>query len=394
MTDTALRTLWNARAVLGDMVGEQGFADHVHRGTATAGGPAMSIRFVGRTRFSADCRMLLHEDAHQVAPFSRQGTMGTLGWLAHRRRRQEDLGGADLLVEDTFMQSPQRQGLPVFSPHVDAVLPLAGTMEEQLLRVPSTGLRKRMRAVARQGVHWRITQATEDLQRFYRDMYLPTVRSRFGPEGCTSSWDEVLSMFRPHGSLLLALHSDGRPAGGALLYTSSLRPGTLYFWKTGLAGIAGQTAAERSDANARVESAVLMHALAEGHSALHLGVTRGLPEDGVFVHKQRLGCLFVPNPSYLDAHLHGAAALMAQVLSARPLLMWRDALPVVWLGQDGELTEEGATRLAERLRLGAGLQVNTRRLFVRGVASTMEALVATVRAAEEDTGGTVEVIQT
>jgi hypothetical protein len=143
-----------------------------------------------------------------------------------------------------------------------------------------------------------------------------------------------------------------------------------------------------------VETALLQYAVLEGFRELHFGVTRAIANDGVFIHKKRLGCSFRTNAAYLNAELRVRPASRALVYSQRPVLTWRGGVPSCAGGHLGELdTEAKVSALKEYLHLCAMPGMKGITLHVGGAGDTLAALKDAAHAAESGCGCAIEVVE-
>lgn len=161
MTEGPFETVQRARGLAREWVSDQGFVSHVYRGFVDPGGTPATVHFTGRKRFSADCQMLFEGVPTRVAQAEQEVAPSKLRFLFDRRQRRTEEDRSEITMADTFMTKTDHKDALLFSPHVDAVLPLEANMDLQLQRLRSNGTRKKMQALFHRGFAWRFSN---DLQ--------------------------------------------------------------------------------------------------------------------------------------------------------------------------------------------------------------------------------------
>lgn len=193
-------------------------------------------------------------------------------------------------------------------PFLDAALPLAGSLDEQLAVVPH---RKRLLEVADDpAVVLRVSRARKDYQRFWDELDVD------GPDGERQTLE---AGFRDGGAIALVLGRGGkRLLAGALLLIR--KRGALTWHRSGYADGAALTATQHAHRTAALERAVLDHARAAGVAQLDFAITPSQVTHPAFVQRRRLGCTFSPTPSSPALMLTVRPALRASLFAKFPLL--------------------------------------------------------------------------
>ena len=141
-------------------------------------------------------------------------------------------------------------------------------------------LKSDLRAVRRAGLEVRTTRDRGDFELFYREMYLPFTRARFGAGMIEKSRRRLRREFR-RGFLLLLLRDHGPVAGGIVaIEGSTVRLTTIGVWQ-------GSAEILRERVSAAIDYHV--HDWAAKHKKQYIGVghTRPLPRDGIYFNKRK-----------------------------------------------------------------------------------------------------------
>ena len=213
-------------------------------------------------------------------------------------------------------------------PFLDAGLPVAANVDEQIARVPFEPHQTKLRAVAHDpAVKLRLSRAPKDFERFYEELYVP-YQARLG-----STVDEKHTLeegFREGGSIALVEGRGSRLLAGALLTTR--RRGTLTYHRSGFADAATLTATQLSHRSAGLELLAFRHAQKLGFGMLDFGFAPSLLTHPLFVQKRRLGCTFTPTLSSPALMLHVKQALRPSLFARVPLLTGEPGAFVVQAG--------------------------------------------------------------
>ena len=160
----------------------------------------------------------------------------------------------------------------------ELVLPQDPATRQRVGRSQGNNIR-RIRAA---GLAWTVSRSRADFDLFYRQMYLPFARRRFGEDAYLRNPQRLRRAFRR--GFVLWVESGTQRLAGALFR----RKGDVLYWvATGVAD-GDLDLAERGALSALYLFAVEA-AQREGASRLDLGASRPSLRDGVLVHKKRWG---------------------------------------------------------------------------------------------------------
>lgn len=295
----------------------------VHEGPLPHGGPIVRVAYLGRAQLEGDA-LLAFRGPEGASAFRREVLdEGGFRALARARRNPCALreGSADVcLVDPLFAWSGGLRGAFRYPVFLRAVLPLGGSFDEQLLRVRSKPYRRVLRRARKQAAPWRVSRDEDNLRDFYDNLYVPLAKARFGEGASVSPYARLASTLRERGELLLVEHERAFVIG-ALLYRSPGARGTLFNWKYGVRSPWTLDGATLRGLTASLEVALLEHALARGDARVDFGLTPAVANEGVFVHKRRLGCDFTPLPRGPELFLRFSPGAEARVLERAPLFV-------------------------------------------------------------------------
>lgn len=348
-----------ARCVLGVgrmVIGLELLREAILSGQLPGGHRAVAVHFSGRARLAGELGFLFdgrraHRPDHEERSFE--------GRLLRYALRPACATPADIHLEDRLvprhLRAPQEETL--LAPYLTATLRLQDSLKAQIDAVRSTDLRRSLRRADERKLSFRETRARDDVARFYDDMYKVLAATRFGPDASLVTRDEVQEVVARRGALLL-MEDGGRPLGGALLYRSRYTPQVLFWWKAGLAD-----SGPRTEENFRaLETGVLRYALATGLPFLNVGLVRSVANDGIFIHKRRLGCDFESLPGGPVFRMRLAPEGRAGLLAALPLIVRHHGRLEAWHGVTS--TEPPAlAALAQRLSDTVFPRLETLRVF-------------------------------
>jgi hypothetical protein len=239
---------------------------------------------------------------------------------------------AEMVIRQSRMGTRPAPGELVVKPFLDGHLPLEASLEDQIARVRSKAHRRRMRAVLRsRDYRFTVGASAADFELFYSRMYEPYVRNRFGLRAHLDTRQALAAL---GGTTLIVFDKDD-PVCGTLLLPPT-REGVLGYHRNGFVG-GSQTwsAATMARHTAALEVSVLRYAQAKGCRALDLGFTRSVLNDGLFVHKRRLGCSFA-------AASYSPTFFIRVPPAARPRVF--AALPLACVEKDGFVAHVGYER--------------------------------------------------
>lgn len=295
----------------------------VHEGPLPHGGPTVRVAYVGRALFERDALLPFCQHAAPGA-FRREVLReGGLVALARARRRPGLIVDADadvVLVDPPFAWTGGLRGAFRYPVFLRGALALGSSLDEQLTRVRSKPYRRVLKRALKRGASWRVSRSEGDLRDFYEAMYEPLARNRFGDAANVSPYERLASALRHRGELLL-VERERTPVIGALLYRSPRAPGTVFNWKYGVRDPAAVDAAGLRELTASLEIALFEHAISRQDARVDFGLTSAVANDGVYVHKRRLGCDFTPLPRGPELLLRFAEGVEAAVLERAPLFV-------------------------------------------------------------------------
>ena len=251
------------------------------------GGNPLTVHVLGRQRHLEQALVTFFAHAPPEVAMRFDGSLP--GLLARRAQAVAQASLAAVRLVDLVPGlATGLDGHLVVAPYLRARLALSGSVDAWLDQVRSRQLRSRLRRLHREDGAVTVTRDPADLDRFYRELYVPQAVCRFGTRAHLEPEAELMRLVSRRGALLL-VHRRGRMVGGALVYTPRSEPGVLTWAKLGLTDSDTLSASERGEATAALELAVVGHALQTGHAAVDLGLCSASLEDGVLIHKLRLG---------------------------------------------------------------------------------------------------------
>lgn len=205
-----------------------------------------------------------------------------------------------------------------YSPFLDAVLDVAPSVEAQIQAVRSKAHRRRLRKVSRgREWGWSVSERPEALERFYRTLHRPYVEARFGDQQHFAALEGLQRRLRAGGRVLTVTHR-GEPVCGAALFDT---PEGLDYDRNGFRLDSLKSPVVLSERTAALELAIFQLAQERSARTVFLGFCRALVDDGLFTHKRRLGCRFVPARGSSRSQLWVRPALRPRFFSAVPLVM-------------------------------------------------------------------------
>lgn len=297
----------------------------------TAADLPLSLFYVGRASAARDFETYVKGGNEGEAPAAdelyRGGPMG----LFLSARRLQRSGEADIVARELGPMSRAGAGELLHFPYLEGTLELAGSVEEQIERVRSKAHRRRLRRCLRQrSLRWTVSGDQESLTRFYRTLYEPFGRARFGPQWAMDSLEFMAALFRDRNGRVLLVARDGETVCGAMLYDES--PGVLAYHRNGFSGRFQVDSPAYAELTAGLEISLLQYAFDSGAARINLGFTRALLCDGLFTHKRRLGCSFSILPGSPAFSMRFRRQLRAAILSRFPLLSATEGRFVAQLG--------------------------------------------------------------
>lgn len=223
----------------------------------------------------------------------------------------------DVLVVSEPLPLPSEEALR-YSPFLDAILDVAPTVEAQVSGVRSKAHRRRLRKVSRgREWDWSVSQQPEALEQFYRTLHRPYVEARFGDKQLFASLGGLQERLA-HGGHVLTVTNRGEPVCGAVLFDA---PDGLDYDRNGFRLDSLQSPVVLSERTAALELAIFQLAQERSARTIFLGFCRALVDDGLFTHKRRLGCRFVPARGSARSQLWVRPELRPRFFSTFPLVM-------------------------------------------------------------------------
>jgi hypothetical protein len=334
----------------------------VSEGNLPAQGGRLTVHYLGRKRFAEDFLMFFDRDTVDAAVSQKTSDpMGLARFLKQRNDAQACPAEADLLLVDSMWERTPADTV-FLAPHINAVLPVQPTIEEQLAQVRSKGHRRKLQSALKRNFSWRATRSMADFNLFYDVMYAPFVHERFRYGAFQVPKAEMAEMYRRRG-LLLFVEENDVPISGAFLYTSRRAPGRMFYWKYGLAHSKELTPNVFGERNAMTEAMVLQYAVVEKYTEIDFGLTHALPLDGIFMHKKRVGNDFIKTPNAPQFRILVNPASKGRFLSRFPMVLLIGGALHAWIAFEGELTPKRVDELKENLRACSFASLQSIRLF-------------------------------
>lgn len=235
-------------------------------------------------------------------------------------RWEPRLGAAlkpDVLVVAEPLPLP-RAGVLRYSPFLDAVLDVEPSVEAQIRAVRSKAHRRRLRKVSRgREWDWSVSDRPEALEGFFRTLHRPYVEARFGEKQVIASLEALQQRLARGGRVLTVTHR-GEPVCGAALFDT---PEGLDYDRNGFRLDSLKSPVLLSERTAALELAIFQLARERSARTVFLGFCRALIDDGLFTHKRRLGCRFVPARGSGRSQLWVRPELRPRFFAAVPLVM-------------------------------------------------------------------------
>lgn len=251
----------------------------------------------------------------------------------------------DVLVVAEPLPLPRSDVLR-YSPFLDAVLDVEPTVEAQIKSVRSKAHRRRLRKVSRgREWDWKVSSTPEAMEQFYRVLHRPYVEARFGQKQLIASLPGLQQRLVRGGHVLTVTHR-GEPVCGAALFET---PEGLDYDRNGFRLDSLKSPVLLSERTAALELAIFQLAREKSARTIFLGFCRALVDDGLFTHKRRLGCRFVPARGSGRSQLWVRPALRPKFFSVFPLVMGPCGAFEVHVGLSKEA--EPLTRIQWRARL-------------------------------------------
>lgn len=388
MLETAVRV---AQGVFEEIRRRDEWVYCVSEGNLPNQGGKLVVHYLGRKRFADD--FLMFYDRDTVDASVRQNIMYTASlprFLKERHDAKQCPEDADIFIVDHLLERSGDDDAITLAPHINAVLPVQKTMEEQLALIRSKGHRRRLQASMKKGISCRKTHSLADFNLFYDVMYEPFVHDRFRYGASLVARDTMRKMFMHRGYLLL-VEEDGIPVSGAFIYTSRKDRGVMYYWKYGLAHSKELSPNVFGERNAAQEAAVLKHAIDEGFREIDWGLTRAVPTDGIFTHKKRMGCDFKKTPGAPDFRIMVNPQARGRLLARFPLVVSHKHELIGLISHEGDLSGKRGKELGELLSNVAFPSIACTRLLVGKELCDLPELKTICDAVSQETGRPIQI---
>lgn len=199
----------------------------------------------------------------------------------------------------------------------NAVLDVAPTLEHQIQGVRSTTHRRRLRRVlSSSDWEWSVADGPVALDAFWFGLHRPYLEGRFGPQARLDSLPRLQRRLAKGGRVLTVTHR-GEVVCGAAIFDV---PGGLDYDRNGFRLDTLKSRSKLAERTAALELALFQLAREASARTIELGFCRAFLNDGLFTHKRRLGCRFVPAPGTARYQLWVRPALRPAFFSSLPLV--------------------------------------------------------------------------
>jgi hypothetical protein len=292
----AMRPAWHRVKPLGPLLREPRIAALRYAGTL-AGDPGQGIEmlYVGEARRAREFELFLGADAvRDVAPPEEVFRGRITSYMTNRKRIDDMANSADLVLREVFpLEHYPPEGL-VYHPFVDGYLDVAGGVTQQIRRVRSRTYRRLLRELDRRSEYsCEIATGSAALATFWRDLYEPYVRSRFGKRAILDSLPALAAPYDACGRLLVVKQSNVIVASAVVLH-DFVGQGVLSYFRNGILDFDSISPHLLTERTAALELSLMRYAIDQRVQRIDLGFTRAIASDGRFIHKRRLGCTFSP----------------------------------------------------------------------------------------------------
>ena len=300
------------------------------------GGEPLELLFVGRKSFEREFEVYFRATAERRLQPVATTFRGNLAQCAmHGRELTRQAASADLVAWEAFPGAAAGGQDTMHYPMLDGRLRVARTVEEQIRRVRSRAQRHLMRDLL-ETTRYRSWVASDPaaFEAFCTTLHEPYIRGRFGAWASTGDDQQLRRLYARRGCILF-LAERGRPTEpvcGTLLLDNG--GGALAYQVNGFAGEGQSSANVHAERTAALELALVQHAIDHGFTRINLGYTRAILNDGLFVHKSRLGCTFVPVPGSPLFRLRVRPTRRAAIFGRYPLLAGAPGSWTALLGYD------------------------------------------------------------
>ena len=356
---------------------------------ANQGGPLV-VHYMGRKRYANDVLAFFERECGDAnITQTLRASPNYYTFFKDRFQTSVCPDDADVLVVDRAFAPYDSPNVPYHIPFINAALPVQASIDAQLQLIRSKGHRRKLQSALKRGFAWRKTNAVEDFKLFYQTMYAPFVKERFRFDASILTYESMLRVYNRRGFLLL-VEEDGVPVSGALMYVPELAPTTVNYWKYGLADVNNLSPALFGERNSMTEAMVLQYAVDQKFTEIDFGLTRAMPNDGIFHHKKRLGCDFRAPKHALGFNLLIHPHAKTRFLSHVPLVVSQQNKLHTWVGHEGVLEPAKTETFADGLRSGMFASMASLELFAApSDAATRVAIEQIILTLQRDHGCTI-----
>lgn len=138
------------------------------------------------------------------------------------------------------------------------------------------------RRIRKAGLQCRISREKAELDRFYKQMFVPHIRKQYGNRAYVDSYEELRQWFE-RGFLILVEEQSSPVAGGLC----AIEGDTLVFYRTGV--LEGNYEYVKRGAQAAIYYFMLRHAKQNGLKKVNFLMSHAFVNDGVYKHKAGWG---------------------------------------------------------------------------------------------------------
>jgi hypothetical protein len=323
---------------IADLLSAGGIVARRYVGTlgGAEGGEPLKLFFVGREVFAREFEVYFRSTAERRIDPVATTFRGNLAQFAmHSRELARQAAEADVVAWESLPGAAADEQDTMHYPMLDGSLRVEHTIEEQIRRVRSRVQRRLMRDVL-EGDRFRswVDSGPDALEVFQMTLHEPYVRGRFGAWASMDDEDKIRRLYARRGCILFLAERSRptEPVCGTLLLDNG--GGVLGYQFNGFAGEGHASDDVHAERTAALEVSLVRHAIDRGFSRIDLGYTRAILNDGLFVHKSRLGCSFVPVPGSPLFRLRVRPTRRAAVFARYPLLAGAAGSWTAWLGHD------------------------------------------------------------
>lgn len=387
----ALHDLTSSARTLRSMLSRHELLALRYEGTlAGAGVLPISMLFVEAEQYANEFSYYLAGDRAQPIEPTELVLRGSLRDCHHARARlEQEAKRADIVIRHWLLAASRAdEGLSHY-PMLEGTLTVEADLEAQISRVHSAAHRHRLRAALKCDSYGLVVSAGERaFAEFYDTMYEPYVRGRFGNAANVKKRPQLLELFRSKQGRVLQVTQAGKPIASALLVP--LGDGVLSYDSNGF-GSDARSADTLAQHTAALELAIFRYAIDYGYRRIAFGYARARFAEGLFTHKRRVGCSFVPAEYSPLVRVEIKPEKRPAVFSAFPLLARHEGHFVTHVGLDA--SEPVKTVHEWHSRLKNYLIPDLRRIALHtNVAAKSPARVAYETALRDVAGSSIEIV--